>query len=104
MTINPHRITIALDRAKLFGPSADAKLDAVEPDLDNWEAGRSRPSESQLAKLGRLANLPREFFDLPDDAHPRITVVRVCNRRKSTLVISMHGEVNMYEQTALDLP
>jgi hypothetical protein len=54
MTINPHRITVALDRAKLFGPTADGKVGAVEPDLDNWEAGISQPTEQQLAKLAAL--------------------------------------------------
>lgn len=75
--VNPHRITVALDRAKLFGPTADAKVGAREPDLDDWEAGRKQPTEAQLEKLGQLANLTREFFDLPDSVDPRIMVALV---------------------------
>lgn len=70
--VNPHRITVALDRAKLFGPTADAKLGAVEPELDEWEAGRRQPTAAQLSKLAALANLPVSFFWLVDDEPPRI--------------------------------
>lgn len=87
--INPHRITVALDRAGLFGPTADAKLGAVEPDLDNWEAGKSQPSEAQLARLARMANVPVEFFTLADDEHPALTFAWVCNRRTGVRVVSM---------------
>lgn len=92
MTINPHRITVALDRAKLFGPTADAKVGAVEPDLDNWEAGRSVPAHSQLIKLAQLANVPMSFFHLADHEPPALIIARVCGRRTRSLVISMRGE------------
>lgn len=58
--IHLHRITAALDREKLFGPTVDGKLVAVEPDLDNWEAGISQPIDLQLAKLAAPANGPVE--------------------------------------------
>lgn len=103
MTINPHRITVALVRAKLFGPTADAKVGAVEPDLDNWEAGRSQPSGQQLAKLAALGNVPVEFFHLADDQEPRITValVRFGGRRGCQTVVTMHGEPAGRPQTSL---
>lgn len=87
--INPHRITVALNRAGLYGPTADAKLSAVEPDLDNWEAGKAHPSDAQLVKLARMANVPVEFFTLPDGEHPELTVAWVCNRRTGHLLVSM---------------
>jgi transcriptional regulator with XRE-family HTH domain len=91
--INPHRITIALDRAKLFGPTADAKVGAVEPDLDNWEAGRSQPTPAQLEKLARLANVPLGFFTLPDDAEPQLSFARLCfGRGRGQTLIQMRGE------------
>lgn len=91
--LNPHRITVALDRAGLFGPSADAKLGAVEPDLDNWEAGRSQPSRAQLERLARMANVTDSFFFLDDDQVPELTVAIMCGRgRKSQVLISMRGE------------
>jgi hypothetical protein len=94
MTINPHRITAALDRAMLFGPTADAKVGAVQPDLDNWEAGISQPTDQQLARLAALANVPVEFFHLADHQEPRITValVRTGRRRGCQRVVTMHGE------------
>lgn len=103
MTINPHRITVALDRAKLFGPAADAKVGAVEPDLDNWEAGISQPTDQQLARLAAMANVPAEFFHLADDQEPRITVawVRSGGRRGCQTVITMHGEPVGRPQTSL---
>lgn len=77
----------------MFGPGADAKLGAREPDLDNWEAGRSEPSVAQLAKLGRMANVPVTFFYLPDDAQPELSVARVCMRGRSRLIVSMCADV-----------
>lgn len=101
--INPHRITVALDRAKLFGPSADAKLGAVEPALDDWEAGRAVPSPAQLAKLARMANVPVEFFDLADDEAPQLTLARIRfgGRRGCQLVVAMHDEPNDQPQPSL---
>lgn len=94
MTVNPHRITVALDRAKLFGPSADAKLGAVEPDLDNWEAGLYEPSPAQLAKLARVANVPVSFFALADDEAPTLILarVRLGGRRGCQLMVTMRDE------------
>lgn len=87
--VNPHRITVALNRAKLFGPTADAKLGAVEPDLDNWEASVSQPTAAQLEKLARLANVPVEFFTLADGEKPRLIVARICNRRTGYTHVSI---------------
>lgn len=91
--VNPHRITVALDRAKLVGPTADAKLGAREPDLDEWEAGRRRPTEEQLELLGRYAGVMREFFGLADGEYPRITVALVRLRRSCVLMVSMLDEL-----------
>jgi DNA-binding transcriptional regulator YiaG len=91
-TVNPHRITVALDRAKLFGPTADAKLGAVEPDLDNWEAGKSQPTRTQLEKLSLLANVPIEFFGWPDGHEPTITVALVRMKRTCVRHVVMTGE------------
>lgn len=92
---NPHRITVALDRAGLNGPTADAKLDAVEPDLDNWEAGLYGPKPAQLAKLARLADVPESFFYLADDEHPRLMVALVMtgSRRRCVTVVAMTEEL-----------
>ena len=87
--INPHRITVALDRAKLVGPTADAKLGAQEPDLDMWEAGRAQPSDPQLRKLARMANVPPAFFQLADNEFPTLVFARVCNRRTGYTVITL---------------
>lgn len=101
--VNPHRITVALDRAGLFGPNADAKLGAVEPDLDNWEAGLYEPSPAQLAKLAQLANVPVSFFTLADAEAPALTVARIRygGRRGCELVVSMHGEPTGAPQPSL---
>lgn len=101
--VNPHRITVALDRAKLFGPTADAKLGAVEPDLDHWEAGTAQPTDQQLAKLAAMANVPVEFFQLADDQEPRLTValVRTGRRRGCQRVVTMHGEPAEQPQPSL---
>jgi transcriptional regulator with XRE-family HTH domain len=89
--INPHRITVGLDLAKLFGKTADRKLGAVEPDLDDWEAGRSVPTPAQLRKLARLAGVDVSFFFLPDDCAPRLLVARVMlgARRRCELLVSL---------------
>jgi hypothetical protein len=104
MTINPHRITVALDRAKLVGPTADAKLGAVEPDLDMWEAGRATPSDAQLRKLARMANVPLEFFALRDDEFPPLYVARVCNRRTGYTVVTMPADPYGPDTLPLDEP
>lgn len=94
LPVNPHRITVALDRAGLQGPTADAKLGAVEPALDRWEAGREQPTAAQLERLAAMANVPIEFFWLPDDAEPRLIAARVHlgGRKGCQWVITMTGE------------
>jgi hypothetical protein len=95
MTINRHRITIALNRANLYGPTADAKLGAVEPDLDMWEAGKSQPTDAQLRRLAAMANVPLEFFALADHERPELVVSFVCSRSRrsqSVVLISMLGD------------
>lgn len=98
MTVNPHRITVALDRAKLFGPSADAKLGAHEPDLDDWEAGRKVPSAAQVERLSRLANVLPSFFELPDDVDPQIMVALVRGRRGCFTHVVMTGEPPAWQE------
>jgi hypothetical protein len=78
MTINPHRITVALNHAGLYGKTADAKVHAVEPELDDWEAGRAVPNPKQLRALCSLAGIDEAFLHLPDDAYPRIAVAFLC--------------------------
>lgn len=101
MTVNPHRITVALDRAKLFGPSADAKLGAQVPDLDDWEAGRKVPSAAQLEKLSRLANVLPSFFDLPDDAEPKLIFALVRGGRGCFPHVAMDGEPPAWQERLL---
>lgn len=116
MLVNPHRVTVALDRAGLVGPSADARLGAVVPDLDDWEAGRSQPSPAQLGKLAVMARVSLGFFALSDDEAPRIGVARVQlgpRRHCETLVMLLDeipvgqvaGQLAMFEGAELvELP
>jgi hypothetical protein len=106
VSVNPHRITVALNRAKLFGPSADGKLGAVEPDLDEWEAGRRQPSAAQLKRLSLMANVPLEFFSLPDSAPPKLSVGIICTRgrgRGCHVVVSMSDEPDRVPQPTLGI-
>jgi hypothetical protein len=80
--INPRRITVALDRAGLVGPTADAKVGAQEPALDMWEAGQAVPTRAQLERLAELSRIPVDHFWLPDNAAPRILVAFLCDRSK----------------------
>lgn len=58
----PSLITMALDKAGLFGDAADAKLGVLPPTVDLWESGALVPTDAQLALLAELAHLPVAFF------------------------------------------
>ncbi len=59
----PHRITMVLDAAGLYGPDVDAACGAQEPDVDNWEAGRLYPTFEQVLALADLVGvLPTMLF------------------------------------------
>ena len=99
---NPHRITVALNRANLYGKTADAKLGAVEPDLDMWETGQRQPTDAQLRKLARMANVPIGFFYLLDGEAPELAVARVCQSRgRGFTVVTMLGDPYGPAQPAL---
>lgn len=103
LPVNPHRITVALNRAKLEGPTADAKLGAVEPALDRWEAGLEQPTQAQLERLAGMANVPFEFFWLPDAADPPLMFARIHlgGRKGCQTFITMDGEPADRPQHAL---
>lgn len=61
----PHRITMALDLRKLYGPEVDAACGAAEPDVDRWEAGELYPTWEQLKLLSDLTGLLPKWFFLP---------------------------------------
>jgi len=78
-TVNPRRITLALDLRDLYGPEVDRALGGEEPMVDEWEAGIRTPTDEQLWQLALLTSFPVPFFYLPD---PELTGVWVCDRRK----------------------
>lgn len=76
--IVPHRITMALDLADLYGPEVDAALEVPEPTVDCWEAGTLYPTWPQLLALAALTRFPVGFF-----AKPHIAIdgpVFICDR------------------------
>lgn len=58
----PFRITQALDGAGLFGPEVDVACGAVEPAVDEWEAGVRYPTFEQLLLLAELTGHDPEWF------------------------------------------
>jgi hypothetical protein len=58
----PDRITFALDYHDLEGPDVDVACLAVEPAVDQWEAGEAAPSWEQLVALSELTGYPVPFF------------------------------------------
>lgn len=60
--VHPSRITHALNARQLFGPEVDAACLAAEPDVDEWEAGRRKPTEAQVEALAALTCYPVEWF------------------------------------------
>jgi hypothetical protein len=75
----PSRITVALDRAGLFGPDADRTLGVIEPAVDLWESGALVPTDAQLADLAERAGvLVGWFYGEPIEP----VVFTVCYRTK----------------------
>lgn len=64
----PSRITFALDSHDLYGPEVDIACLAVEPAVDQWEAGEAAPTWEQLVALSELTGCAPAFFtrDLPE--------------------------------------
>lgn len=61
----PHRITMALDLRKLYGPEVDEACGAAEPDVDRWEAGELYPTWRQFKLLAELTGFPLKWFFTP---------------------------------------
>jgi transcriptional regulator with XRE-family HTH domain len=67
----PHRITIALDIRRLYGPEVDRACGAEEPAVDEWETGVRYPTWEQLCALAELTDFDVRFFTPePDEIHP----------------------------------
>ncbi len=69
----PARITQALDLRQLYGPEVDEACDAVEPDVDRWEAGELYPTWEQVLLLAKLTDFPPKYFFLPMSSTPEWT-------------------------------
>lgn len=78
----PARITIALDMCGLEGPEVDIACGAVEPAVDNWEAGIEVPSAEQVRLLAKLCDLPVRYFYEPADELVIEGPVFICDRTK----------------------
>jgi hypothetical protein len=76
--IVPHRITLALDARGLYGPDVDLECGALEPAVDEWEAGTRYPTWEQLLKLARLCQAPPAFFAVAPT--PQHGPVILCSR------------------------
>lgn len=63
---HPGWITLALDSRGLDGPEVDEALGVPEPTVDEWEAGRLRPTETELLRLATLTHYPPHFFSDPE--------------------------------------
>lgn len=70
----PHRITLALDIARLDGPEVDEACGVQEPAVDLWECGRLYPTWEQLCRLAQLTGFPVAFFTAPLASEPPILV------------------------------
>ena len=70
----PHRITLALDIARLDGPGVDEACGVQEPAVDLWECGRLYPTWEQLCRLAQLTGFPVAFFTAPLASEPPMLV------------------------------
>lgn len=55
--MQPHSITIALDRAEQHGPKVDIALGVMEPTVDWWEAGIVYPRWQDVLNLAKLCKV-----------------------------------------------
>jgi len=78
----PARITMALDRAGLYGPAVDIALGGVEPMVDEWEQGISLPTPEQVERLAVLTGTPVDWFTKPMEEGT--TRIFMCDRRRRT--------------------
>lgn len=77
----PARITMLLDARGLYGPNVDLACGAIEPEVDEWEAGTRYPQFRQLVALARLVECTPMFFFTPMPARP--TAIFICGRPRS---------------------
>lgn len=68
--LNPKRVTLALDSIDAEGPDVDVACGAVEPAVDEWEAGTRIPSVDQLLALARYTGMRPEWFFVPGPDDP----------------------------------
>jgi hypothetical protein len=61
---------MALDLRSLHGPEVDTACKAVEPEVDQWEAGERYPTWEQLRALADLTGFTPRWFTLTDDPLP----------------------------------
>lgn len=78
----PARITMALDRAGLYGPAVDIALGGVEPMVDEWEQGIRLPTPEQVERLAVLTGAPVDWFTKPIEEGT--TRIFMCDRRRRT--------------------
>lgn len=79
----PARITLALDARGLYGPEVDISCGAVEPAVDNWEAGIEVPTAEQVKLLAALTGYPIRSFYLPAAELQMPSPVFICDRGKT---------------------
>jgi hypothetical protein len=77
----PARITLALDAIGAEGPWVDEALGGTEPMVDDWEAGKSLPTQEQVERLAEMTGRPVEFFYLaPTGQEMKPTRFFICER------------------------
>jgi hypothetical protein len=82
--IIPARITLALDTAGLHGPEVDVNLGGTEPMVDDWETGKTVPTEAQIKRISIITGYPESFFSKPvDDAQ-----MTICGRHGCEIIVS----------------
>ena len=68
--IKPELLIWARKSAGLTLADAAKKAQVSEDKLNEWETGKSRPSISQLRKLGKVYKRPIAVFYLPEPPKP----------------------------------
>lgn len=61
-SFNGARLGAAFDLRGMYGPWVDLALDAREPDVDDWEAGRGRPTLDQMRRAAFLTGFKVAWF------------------------------------------
>jgi hypothetical protein len=65
-TVDPRRITHALDALGLDGPEVDEALGVDEPTVDLWETGALVPTPADVRRLCTLTGMLLGWFYNPD--------------------------------------